>query len=141
MYRLAESTDLAAVHRAAVRCVRREASYLAVAPINVDKACANASRAISEGNAYIVGGYFVLAEAVSPWYSDVRVLQESLVMRVYPGGNALDVAKALQDIAARLGCSWVATGDMGKYQLMAKAYLAEGFQPQPPSFYKGVPNG
>lgn len=78
--------------------------------------------------ARIVHGYLVLFTVGSPWYSTVSVLEECLVLRLYPGGTLRDVAAFLELEAEANGCVRVCVGTaLANDRAIARVYNSAGF--------------
>jgi len=77
-----------------------------------------------------VGGYAILYDVGSPWYSSRRYLIEDMILKVYPDDRTARVADAiaaLETLRVEHGCDAIAAGDtqVGK---MAPLYHDAGFQ-------------
>lgn len=58
----------------------------------------------------IVDGYLVVYDIGSTWYSDKLMLEEVMVLCVYPGGDFKNVPRYLEAKARECGCAFVAVG-------------------------------
>ena len=102
------------------------------------KACDSIADAIQAGNAAIVDGYLVCVEVITPWYSNAKVLQEWLVLKLEDGGSTASIPIALQEIAIGRGASLIMSADSSPVNIVAGAYKAAAFKPLTTSFYKVV---
>lgn len=75
----------------------------------------------------IVGGYFVLYDTGTPWYSDKPILSELLIVRVQPGGVLRDVARYLEQQAKLWDVSAVCIGTSFARSDKALARLWQSF--------------
>lgn len=145
MYRLANDIDSAdaSIAEALLKLQEYAKAYDWAQDIDFLKALESVYETIAEGNAYIVDGLLVLVNEFSPWYSNTKVLQEWLVLRVYPsiGDGVAEVPKALREIAKHRGCATLITADSSPISIVADAYKAAGFQPLTRSFFKKVQDG
>lgn len=58
----------------------------------------------------LVDGFLVIYDVGVPWYSPERMLEEVMVLRVYPGGDFFNVPKFLEAKAKVHGCTMVSVG-------------------------------
>lgn len=133
-YRLATEDDMPAISQALHTLKYHADKYPFVVSTNVAKAERNLQLSIHFGKAYVVDGYFVLTDTFEPWYSDDKVLQESLVLKLYQGGNRASIPPMLRELAEYLECSVIITADSSPVQLMAKTYEEAGFDKLTQSF-------
>lgn len=63
-----------------------------------------------DNEAALVDGFLVVYNVGTTWYSDQRMLEEIMVLRVYPGGDFYNVPKYLEAKAKEHGCAMVAVG-------------------------------
>lgn len=132
-YRPATEADLPAIEQA-LRTLKYHADkYPFVASTSVDKATASLRGLLPHG-LYIVDGYLVAVDTFSPWYSDDKILQEWLVLKLYQGGSTASIPPMLRELAEQLECSVILTGDSSPVQLMAKTYEAAGYYKLTQSF-------
>lgn len=145
MYRLADRTDTdgTAIAEAVLKLQEYAQAYNWAQDISFLKALETVYETVDEGNAYIVDGILVLVNEFAPWYSNTKVLQEWLVLRVYPSvsGGVAEVPKALLEIAKQRECATLITADSSPISIVADAYKAAGFQPLTRSFFKKVQDG
>lgn len=124
---------------ALVRLRKYAEAYPWVQSVNWDKAVSIVTGAYSAGHGAIVNGYLVLFEVITPWYTDDKLLQEWLVIKVYNDhGGVSAVPQFLECKAAELGCTGVITADSSPVSIVAKAYLDAGFSKLTTSFYKVI---
>jgi hypothetical protein len=75
----------------------------------------------------VVGGYFILFDIGSPWYSKERFLIEDIILRIYPTEFPVTVAiDALSTLATMNNCTAVMAGDT-QIGHMVPLYQAAGF--------------
>lgn len=106
--------------------------------VDFQKACGAIHSFIKDGNALVVSGYLVMIDEVTPWYSNDKILQEWLVLKLYQGGDINDVPAALLAEAKKRGCKSVVTADSSPISIVADAYERAGFVPLTRSFTKGL---
>lgn len=109
--------------------------------VSFEKACSAIDAYIEQGRAYVVGGYLVMTDVVTPWYSHDKVLQEWLVLKLYKQGAVKDIPEALLEIARRQGCRSVISGDSSPVNIMSRAYEEAGWAPLTKSYTKEVIHG
>ena len=143
IYRKAEiALDRRPVVAALQQLEKYAAAYPWVGTVDFDKGSMAVLSTIDAGNAYMVGGYLVLVDEIVPWYTNDKLLQEWLVIKVRPSPvQVSEIPGALILIAKARGCVGVITADSSPVQLVAKAYANAGFSPLTTSFYKVLPNG
>lgn len=101
-------------------------------------AVGNIHDAIKQGQGYVIDGYLVMLDEVSPWYSKSPILTEWLVLKLYPGGSVDSIPEALLAIAKERGISMVMTADSSPVNIVAEAYQRAGFSKLTTSFFKVV---
>lgn len=139
-YRLVSILDEAfAISEALTKLHKYAKAYSWTNAIDFDKACQAVGYFSGQGNAYVVDGYLVMVDVVTPWYSNDNVLQEWLVLKLYDGGSVDSVPPALLAIAKERGCKSVITADSSPISIVADAYTRAGFLPLTRSFTKEVP--
>lgn len=81
---------------------------------------------------YIVGGYLVVYEVGTPWYSNASILSELLIVRVGRGGTIKGVAQFLRKRAKALGADFIAVGTAFAKSdpALSRLYQAQGFTPE-----------
>lgn len=140
--RLATYADLPAISEAASRLAVYATKYEWVGGVDYQEAMTNLMTCVDNGNTYLVNGYAVFVEEVTPWWAPVeaKVLKEWLVMRVSEpspeGVNALP--KALTEIAKSRGCVGVLGGDSSPVSIVAGAYEQAGWLALTKAFYQEV---
>lgn len=88
--------------------------------------------------------YLVVYVVGSPWYTYKRVLEEQVVIRIYPGPGILnEVVTALEDIAAKSNCIGVSVGTAlaDNDVALCRLYERRGFQTECISLYKPLTQG
>lgn len=125
----AEALDWPAIECTMRRQARRIGKRDWAAGSNIEKAVTAVKAACEDGAGYMVDGYLVLVDVVSPWHSDNLVLHEWLVLKVYPGGSISSVPKALIELSKEYGCYGIACGDTSVRATLAAAYAEAGFTP------------
>lgn len=139
--RLFNDTDWEDAEKALIKFGKRGAKYPWVRELDWAQVFNTLRLAMECGGAYVVEGYLVVVDVVTPWYTRDKVLQEGLVLRIRDGGTVDDVVKALDDIAKLHGCVLITTGDTTGAGIMSRAYSRAGYKAQPPTFFKRTPNG
>lgn len=134
--RKANQEDFPLITKALAEFLPKFEAYPWVTSVNWNKVLAVFEAFIKSGDAYIVGGYLVLAAPASTWYSDDLMLQEICVFRIASGGTRKDVVSAIGEIAKEQGCIVISTGDTSDKGLMAEAYKSGGFSELPPIFFR-----
>jgi hypothetical protein len=137
-YRLANPDDDEPIIAALRKLQAYASTYGFTQQVDFHKAVSSVLSASESGDAYIVDGYLVLVDVLLPWYSDERVLQEWLVLKVYDGGSVSSIPAAVRSIAAERGCGVIITADSSPVNIVAKAYREAGFHPLTQSFYTKV---
>jgi len=138
MYRKAELTDLGCIYDALRGLEQYAKQYSWTNTVDFDKAYLAIDLEIRAGKAYIVEGYLVMTEVVTPWYSTDKVLQEWLVLKLYKQGTVESVPEALLIIAKELGCKSVISADSSPVNIVGRAYEKAGWLPLTKSFTKGI---
>lgn len=92
------------------------------------KAKASLMEAARRNRAYMVDGYLVVFDTMSPWHSDITIVIEEFVLRVYPTNftpavvtEFLDAMKSMHNAVS------IVSGD-GQVGAMSKHYLAAGYR-------------
>lgn len=78
----------------------------------------------------LVDGYLVVYDIGETWYSPHKVLEEVMVIRIYPGGDFLQVPKFLESKAKAHGCAMVCVGTAlaRSDAALIKIYERSGYQ-------------
>lgn len=79
----------------------------------------------------LVDGYLVMYEIGSPWYNpDLTMLEEVMVIQVYPGGSFGSVTSFFESKAKAFGCKLIAVGTaLAKNdRALCKMYEAAGYK-------------
>lgn len=127
-YRLATlDEDSEAIIRALRKLQDYAKGYDFVHTIDFNVAAANVLTTVESGCASIIDGYLVLMEFLQPWYSEDWILQEWLVLKLYPGGSVDSIPPALKEIAAASECKVIITADSSPVNIVAQAYERAGF--------------
>lgn len=105
---------------------------------DLTKACDSIADAVAANNVLIVDGYMVCIETITPWYSNSRVLQEWLVLKIADGGSIKSVPLALEEVAMGLGIKLIMSADSSPVNIVAGAYKEAAFKPLTTSFYKVI---
>lgn len=113
--------------------------YEWVGEVDWDKGTGEILDTIMRGDAYMVDGYLMLVNEVTPWYTREKILQEWLVIKLQQGGSVTNIPVALLEIAAKRNCRAVMSADSSPIQIVAQAYQGAGFKPLTNSFFKVVP--
>lgn len=123
---------------ALIRLKQYASQYPWVGNIDFDKACDSVYQTMCDGNAYVIDGYLVLVDVIKPWYTDDKILQEWLVIKlVHKEGQSVDsIPPALLKLAEERGCRAVITADSSPVSIVAGAYQRADFKPLTTSFYK-----
>ena len=138
--RLAEAKDKRAAKDALCKLRDYADAYDWAVDVDFDKAVATVWGEIDTGGGWVIDGYLVLIHSFKPWYSNARMIQEWLTLKLYDGGDINNVPPALLELAeVNFGASVVVTADSSPVNIMAKAYSNAGFSPLTQSFYKRVP--
>lgn len=139
MYRKANlQEDWSSVVTALTKLMSFAATYDWVGSIDWVKGTDAIAETIRSGHGYIVDGYLVLTDKVIPWYTKDVILQEWLVIKVYPGGNITSVPLALEAIAEEQGCKFIMSADSSPVNIVGRAYEEAGYLPLTHSFYKAT---
>ena len=109
--------------------------------VSFDKGVSALQANILMGKGYLIDGYLVMLDIIQPWYSNDKVLQEWLVLKLYPGGTVNSIPPALLSIAQTLGCKSVISADSSPISIVENAYLVDGWRPLTRSFTMKVPDG
>jgi len=116
----------------AILCALKKLQDKSTAPqmpfSSLDKAGRSILKWIEDGDAWIVGDYFVVATVGTMWYSEELMVFEHLVIRVYssnqnPISTVTDFLKAL---CVTEGCAAVIVGD-AQFGRMIPVYKDAGF--------------
>lgn len=134
--RLADDRDTSALREACGRLLAYATAYNWAKGVDYQAACGVLHDQVAAGNCYIIDGYAVFVDKVTPWYSTLPYLEEWLTMRLYQGGTTASIPPALEAIAAKLGCASIVGGDSSPVQLMTAAYEGAKWQPLTKLFYK-----
>lgn len=79
-----------------------------------------------------IDGYLILYEIAEPWYNQhVRILNEVMVLQVYPGGQFSSVVGAMVALAREADCVMIHVGTAlaGNDEALARKYKRHGFRP------------
>jgi hypothetical protein len=137
--RLAErEKDAEAIATALKKLEAYAKSYDWAISVDYEYAKDNILNCVDEQDAFVIDGYLVMTEVIVPWYSKTSLLQEWLVIKIYPGGDIDAVPPELLAIARDTGCSAVITADSSPVSIVANAYRGAGFKPLTTSFFKVV---
>ena len=138
-YRHTKNYDKQHVTTALAKLQSYAAKYPWVINIDWDKAVESIHNAMDRGMGYVVDeSYLVMVDEVVPWYSEDRILQEWLVIRIYPGGDIDSVPPALVEMAKDRDCIMVMSADSSPVKLVADAYVRADFLPLTQTFYQRV---
>lgn len=139
MYRL-RANQIGLVTEALLKLRDYASQYKWANAIDFDKACASVQQTYDDGCAYVVDGYLVLIDVIQPWYSNDKILQEWLVLKLeHIEGQSVDsIPPALLAIAKERGCKSVITADSSPVNIVAGAYQRAGFTPLTTSFFKVI---
>lgn len=110
--------------------------------VDLGTAHTSLAAAYQEQRIVMVGGYAIMFQVGSPWYSDKKYLIEDIILKVYdwtPYHVSLPIA-ALYDLAAARDCVCVATGDT-QVGYLDKHYLGAGYVRLGSQFFKEIPDG
>lgn len=141
MYRKAELTDLRCIYDALRGLEQYAKQYEWTNSVDFEKAYQTVKVEVLAGKAYIVEGYLVMTDVLTPWYSTDKVLQEWLVLKLYKQGSIDSVPVALLAIAKELGCKSVISADSSPVNIVGRAYEKAGYTPLTRSFTKGIEDG
>ena len=137
--RLADERDTSAIREALLRLQEYAKAYDFAVGVNFTLGAGAIADAVADGKGYVIDGYLVMVDKIIPWYSTQPVLQEWLVLKLYPGGKVDSIPPTLLVIARLMGCVCVISGDSSPTNIMAKAYSNAGWGHLTTSFYKRVP--
>lgn len=137
--RLADDRDTSALRSACERLIQFATVYNWAKGVSPEKAQSSLADWVAEGKVYIIDGYAVFIDVVTPWYSTLPYLEEWLTLRLYLGGSTASIPPALTEVAKQLGCVSVIGGDSSPVQLMTIAYEGAQWQPLTKMFYKDIP--
>jgi hypothetical protein len=85
--------------------------------------------AIKEGRGFVLGGYFIMVDIGSDWYTPACYLIEQIILKIDPADKTAtvrDCIAALDKIADIFGCSAIAVGDT-QVGYMTPLYHAAGY--------------
>lgn len=140
--RLATVEDRGEVVEACKRLAAYAVKYKWVGEVDYANGLTVLFTEIAKGNAYVIEGYIVFVDEITPWYTQDRLLQEWLIMRLHPAPGGLDeVPAVLLDIAKARGCVGVLGGDSSPVNIVAKAYEKAGWLALTKSYFKEVHDG
>lgn len=141
MYRKADLADLDCIYDALRGLEQYAKQYSWTNSVDFEKAYLTVWAEVLAGKAYVVEGYLVMTDVVTPWYSTDKVLQEWLVLKLYKKGSIGSVPVALLAIAKELGCKSVISADSSPVNIVGRAYEKAGYTPLTRSFTKGINDG
>ncbi len=102
------------------------------------------AQAIIDGRVWFFGGYMVMVDTGSPWYTTKLCLLEELVMNVYRGDISFTIEQValagLDQLASHYGCEATVVGDTQR-GLMTPLYIAAGFVPIGTQLFKENKHG
>ena len=136
MYRPVTDNDTPHIVAAIKKLDAYAKSYLWVGNVDYDKVYQTIDDVIAAGKAFVVSGYLVLVDVISPWYTSDLILEEWLVLKLYAGGSVDHIPSALEELRVLFNCSAVVSGDSSPVNIMAGAYKRAGYLPLTTSFYK-----
>jgi hypothetical protein len=137
--RLATVEDRDELVEACKRLAAYAVKYKWVGEVDYTKGLTALFTEIDEGNAYVIEGYIVFVHEITPWYTNDRLLQEWLVMRLHcTHGELTKVPAALLELAKARGCVGVLGGDSSPVHIVAKAYEEAGWVALTKSYFKEV---
>lgn len=87
--------------------------------------------AIRDGMVWFVGGYMIMVDVGSDWYSNRKYLIEQMILKAYPFNKAAtvrDAIAALDTLREHYGCVLTAVGDT-QIGMMTPLYLEAGYLP------------
>ncbi len=120
-YRLANSDDYVAISTALLQLAKYAEAYDWAGRVDLNKAYRNVIDVVRCGKAYVVDGYLVLTDTLTPWYSNDSLLEEWLVLKLYTGGSVGSIPPAIEAIAKELGCIGVLSADSSPVNIVGKA--------------------
>jgi hypothetical protein len=98
-------------------------------------------QAIGEGRGWRAGGYFVMVDPGSDWYSPTRYLIEQIILKVWPDDKSwhLDtvVRLGLPFLKDYYGCEAIVVGDT-QIGYMTQVYLRHGYTALGTQLMKGA---
>jgi hypothetical protein len=93
-----------------------------------ERAKASLMQGARNNRAYMVDGYLVVFDLMSPWHSEVTLLIEEFVLRVYPTSHSPSVVPEFLDAMRVMhNAAYIVSGD-GQVGAMSKHYLAAGYR-------------
>ena len=93
-----------------------------------DVAEASIRRAVDEGRAWLIHGYFIMVDVGSDWYTAGKYLIEQIILRVDREPHPVNVAvHALDYLKAHFDCVAIVVGDT-QIGHMTPIYEAEGYK-------------
>lgn len=107
---------------------------------SVDEGC----DAIAQGHikAVIAGGYVIVYDVGSLWYSRALILFEEMVLRLGSRPRAVgDVPALLEELARLYECTAVVSGNAIARPGLTRVYERAGYWPVATRFYKGIAYG
>lgn len=139
-YRLTAPRDEWAIAEALLKLKHYAEKYDWAVDVDYDIAFDNIIQACAAGKGYVVDGYLVMIDVVTPWYSQSPVLQEWLVLKIFDVPNYWidSVPVALRQIAQANNCAVIITADSSPVSIVAKAYQRAGYKPLTQSFFTKV---
>jgi hypothetical protein len=137
--RLATAEDRGALVEACKRLAAYAVKYKWVGEVDYEKGLTALFAEVDKGNAYVIEGYIVFVDEITPWYTQDRLLQEWLVMRLhYVHGELSKVPSALLAIAKARACVGVLGNDSSPVPIVAAAYEGDGWLALTKSYFKEV---
>lgn len=140
--RPAEYSDLPAIKAALVKLIGMAQGRGQMAYADLDAAMNNIIDRIGSGHgARVIDGFLILYDVGKPWYMDVPVLIEDMILRIEKTGSPVSVAiQALDILAQENGCPAIAAGDT-QVGYMTPHYINHGYTVIGTQLLKGVPDG
>lgn len=93
-----------------------------------EKAKASLMEAARRNRAYMVDGYLVVFDLMSPWHSDITILIEEFVLRVQATNQPPSVIPEFLDAMRVMHrAAYIVSGD-GQVGAMSQHYLAAGYR-------------
>lgn len=136
MYRPVTDNDTPHIVAALKKLDEYAKAYPWVGNVDHDKAYQTIDDVIAAGKAFVVSGYLVLVDVVSPWYTSDLILEEWLVLKLYDGGSVDHIPNALEELRVLFNCSAIVSADSSPVNIVAGAYKRAGYLPLTTSFYK-----
>lgn len=126
--RVADYPDILPVMRA-LRGLLAKSTAAHMAHADEDAANRSVYRAIEDGRAFVVDGYFIMVEVGRDWYTFDTYLIEQIILKIGPSErNDVGMAvRALDDIAKRFNAKAIAVGDT-QMGMMLPHYQAAGYK-------------